>query len=130
VDLVGTIAAIILLVILGLLQTFHSRKLTRVEKQTTATEARTTAIDRAVNNRPPNQPNLYDLVQTLDMKFDSAVVEIRLGLARHEERDDDRFTELGRILGRLDERSDGTREHLDREIVRLDRRITETRNQI
>lgn len=63
--------------------------LTRQNKRSRRVEKKVEGIDKAVNSRPPEQPSLYDLVATLDMKVDQG------------------FTTLHRRIDQLHERVDG-----------------------
>jgi chromosome segregation ATPase len=60
------ISAVVVLTIVGLL---HSR----IERKVNRGNEKIDSIDKAVNSRPSDQPKLYDIAQTADMKIDAAV---------------------------------------------------------
>ena len=112
-------AAIIVLVLLGLINAYVTHRNQRKVR------LKVEGIDKAVNSRPSDQPKLYDLVQTLDTKVDTAIKELRERSSQHDRRDDDRFDQVLDAVGRLDERVENNRNDFVREIRRLDQRITD-----
>lgn len=92
---VDSAAAIILLVIVGLLHYRIDRKVSRTDKTATS-------IDHAVNSRPSSQPKLYDMAQSTGAALEVIRGEMNSGLARI----DHRLDGMDARINVLDSRAD------------------------
>ena len=78
-----------------------SRTRHRLEKRNDKQDQRLEGIDKAVNSRPPDQPSLYDMVQTMDLKMDNGFA----ALDRRVSGIDDRIKGLDDRIDGVDERT-------------------------